>query len=163
MGSADSHRDVHRGRSGRLRRRWWGGGLAVVVAVAAGAVPFAATAADPTAVEYKQTNLISDIPGVARITDPNLVNPWGQAASLTSPLWVADNGANVSTLYTGGVKGSIPNIVPLVVRIPKGAPTGIVFNPTAGFLVHTHKGSAPANFIFDSANGELSAWSSAVS
>jgi uncharacterized protein (TIGR03118 family) len=100
---------------------------------------------------------------VARITDPNLVNPWGQAASPTSPLWVADNGANVSTLYTGGVKGSIPQIVPLVVRIPKGAPTGIVFNPTSGFVVHTHKGSAPATFIFDSENGVLSAWSNAVS
>ena len=91
------------------------GALAAIAALAAWAVPFAATAADPTAVEYKQTNLISDIPGVARITDPNLVNPWGQAASPTSPLWVADNGADVSTLYTGGVNGSIPKTVPLVV------------------------------------------------
>src|SRR5437762_1985786 len=156
MGSADSHRDVHRGRSGRLRRRWWGGGLAVVVAVAAGAVPFAATAADPTAVEYKQTNLISDIPGVARITDPNLVNPWGQAASPTSPLWVADNGTDVSTLYTGGVRGSIPTIAPLVVSIPEGAPTGIVFNPTSGFPVNMGSTTGPATFIFDSEQGVIS-------
>jgi hypothetical protein len=56
--------------------------------------------------EYEQTNLISDIAGVARITDPDLVNPWGQAASATSPLWVADNGADVSTLYRGGVSGA---------------------------------------------------------
>src|SRR5437763_10759766 len=134
MGAADSHRGVGRGRSRRLRRRWWGGGLAVAVAVAAGAVPLVATAASPTAAGYHQRNLISDIPGVARITDPNLVNPWGQAASPDSPLWVADNGSDVSTLYTGGVKGSIPKIVLLVVRIPKGAPTGIVFNPTTGFV-----------------------------
>ena len=26
---------------------------------------------------YKKRNLVSDIEGVARITDPNLVNPWG--------------------------------------------------------------------------------------
>jgi hypothetical protein len=62
------------------------------------AIPVAATAG-ATGGQYQQTNLISDIPGVARITDPNLVNPWGQAASASSPLWVADNGSDVSTLY----------------------------------------------------------------
>jgi uncharacterized protein (TIGR03118 family) len=134
--------------------------LAALVAVA---IPVAAGASDPTAVEYQQTNLISDIAGVARITDPNLVNPWGQAASASSPLWVADNGADVSTLYRGGVSGSIPGIVPLVVSIPKGAPTGIVFNSTSDFVVRTDTGSAPANFIFDSENGVVSAWSGAVS
>jgi uncharacterized protein (TIGR03118 family) len=139
-----------------------GAGL-VAVAVAAGVVPLAATAAGPTAGEFHQRNLISDIPGVARITDPNLVNPWGQAASPTSPLWVADNGSDVSTLYTGGVKGSIPSIVPLVVSIAKGAPTGTVFNSTTGFVVHTRKGKAPATFIFDSENGVVSAWSATVS
>src|SRR5437588_13016547 len=134
MGAADSHRGARRGRSGRRRRRWWG--LAVVVAVAAGAVPFAATAADPTAVEYQQTNLISDIPGVARITDPNLVNPWGQAASPTSPLWVADNGADVSTLYTGGVHGSITVNAPLVVTVPEDATTAVVHIDTHAYCVH---------------------------
>jgi uncharacterized protein (TIGR03118 family) len=127
----------------------------------AGVVPVAASGADQT--EFQQTNLISDIPGVARITDPNLVNPWGQAASATSPLWVADNGADVSTLYRGGVSGSIPTIVPLVVSIPQGAPTGIVFNSTSGFVVHTGMGTAPANFIFDSEHGVISAWSGMVS
>src|SRR5690242_18891951 len=78
---------------------------------------------------YRQTNLISDIPGVARITDPKLVNPWGQSASPSSQLRVAENGTDVSTLYAGGVHGSIPQIVPLVVRIEGGAPTGTVFNP----------------------------------
>lgn len=28
---------------------------------------------------YTQTNLISDIPGLAEVTDPNLLNPWGLA------------------------------------------------------------------------------------
>jgi uncharacterized protein (TIGR03118 family) len=113
--------------------------------------------------EYQQTNLISDIPGVARITDPNLVNPWGQSAGPTTPLWVADNGTNVSTLYRGGVNGSMPSIAPLVVSIPKGAPTGTVFNSTPGFVVHTSMGAAPANFIFDSEAGAITAWSNAVS
>jgi uncharacterized protein (TIGR03118 family) len=161
MGAANSHGGVRRRRSGQTRRWWWVGALAALAAVAAVAIPVAASASDPT--EYQQTNLISDIPGVARITDPNLVNPWGQAASDKSPLWVADNGADVSTLYRGGVDGSKPEIVPLVVSIPKGAPTGIVFNSTSDFVVHTDTGSAPANFIFDSENGVISAWSGAVS
>src|SRR5258708_37303389 len=47
---------------------------------------------------YKQTNLISDIPGMAATTDPNLVNPWGMSRSSSSPWWVSDNGTGVSTL-----------------------------------------------------------------
>src|SRR5438067_11180801 len=64
-----------------------------------------------------QTNLVSDLPGVAKVLDPHLVNPWGISASATSPLWVPDNGAGVATLYNGqGVpQGGTP---PLVVSIP---------------------------------------------
>jgi uncharacterized protein (TIGR03118 family) len=105
---------------------------------------------------FKRVNLISDIDGVARITDPNLVNPWGMAASPNSPLWVNDNGMDVSTLYKGGVHGSIPQIQPLVVSILSGAPTGIVFNSSSDFKV----GGTPAKFIFDSEAGVISAWAS---
>jgi uncharacterized protein (TIGR03118 family) len=103
---------------------------------------------------YKKRNLVSDIDGVARITDPNLVNPWGLSAGPTSPLWVADNHSNVSTLYSGGVRGSVPMIVPLVVDITGGAPTGTVFNPTSGFPVN----GSPSKFIFDSEAGTITAW-----
>ena len=51
-------------------------GLTAMVLATAVAVPIASSIGDP-ANQYTQTNLISDIPGVARITDPNLVNPWG--------------------------------------------------------------------------------------
>src|SRR5262245_33219834 len=46
-----------------------------------------------------QTNLVSDLPGVALVQDPHLVNPWGISESAGSPFWIADNGASVSTLY----------------------------------------------------------------
>src|SRR4051794_3014361 len=46
-----------------------------------------------------QTNLVSDLPGVAQVLDPHLVNPWGIAENSASPFWVADNNAGVSTLY----------------------------------------------------------------
>ena len=46
-----------------------------------------------------QTNLVSDLPGVAQVQDPNLVNPWGISESSSSPFWISDNNAGVSTLY----------------------------------------------------------------
>lgn len=149
-------RPERRGRSIAAR------GLAALVALGALAVVLlpggAAAGTSGQRNVYQQLNLISDIAGVARITDPNLVNPWGMAASPTSPLWIADNGADVSTLYTGGVRGSIPQIVPLVVSIPGGAPTGIVFNPTTAFPVSMGGTTGPSTFIFDSEAGVISAW-----
>ena len=56
---------------------------------------------------YTQTNLVADQPGVAPVTDPNLVNPWGLTRSPTttakpgSPWWVSDNNSGFSTIYTG--------------------------------------------------------------
>lgn len=163
MGRAERRVSAGAGHSVRWGRARWAGAL-VAVAAAAAVATAVATAAGATAGEYKQTNLISDIPGVARITDPNLVNPWGQAAGPTTPLWVSDNGADVSTLYRGGTDDTIPTIVPLVVSIPQGAPTGVVFNSASpDFVVHQNGQQAPANFIFDSESGVLSAWSLAVS
>jgi uncharacterized protein (TIGR03118 family) len=104
---------------------------------------------------YKKRNLVSDIDGVARITDPNLVNPWGLTFGPTTPAWVADNGTNVSTLYSGGVRKSIPVTLPLVVSVP-GAPTGTVFNATGGFKLN----GAPARFLFDTESGTVLAWNS---
>ena len=128
--------------------------LAATVAVAmAGAGAAGATGHSGTGA-FTQRNLVSDIPGIARITDPNLVNPWGLSAGPATPLWVADNGTDVSTLYSGGVRGSIPVTAPLVVSIPGGAPTGTVFNPTTGFGV----GGAAARFLFDSESGQITAW-----
>ena len=62
---------------------------------------------------YVQTNLVSDIPGLAAHTDPNLKNPWGTSVGPGSPIWVSDNHAGVTTLYDGA-----GNPQPLVVAIP---------------------------------------------
>jgi len=50
---------------------------------------------------YVQTNLVSDVPGLAAHTDPNLRNPWGTSVGPGSPIWVSDNAAGVTTLYDG--------------------------------------------------------------
>ncbi len=106
---------------------------------------------------FTQQNLVSDLPGVAAYTDPNLKNPWGVSYSPTGPFWVSNQGSGTSTLYTGS--GSI---VPLVVSIPGGTPpvtgpTGQVFNGTTGFLLSN---GAPAHFIFDTLNGTIDGWNS---
>jgi uncharacterized protein (TIGR03118 family) len=112
---------------------------------------------------YVQTNLVSDVPGLAQQTDPNLVNAWGASYLGTSPLWVSDNGQDVTTLYTGGVHGSPQAIVPLVVSIPGGEPTGQASNPTTGFAVTASDGSTgPARFIFVSESGHITGWNPAV-
>jgi hypothetical protein len=50
---------------------------------------------------FTQTNLVSNIPGLAVTTDPDLVNPWGVSFSPASPFWVSDNGTGLATLYNG--------------------------------------------------------------
>ena len=109
---------------------------------------------------YSQTNLVSDIPGMAAVTDPHLKNPWGISFSPGSPFWVSDNGTGVSTLYQ-------PNgaQVPLVVTIPPpegsdapSTPTGTVFNGTDDFVVSGNGSSGPAIFIFVTEDGTISGW-----
>src|SRR5260221_14422628 len=91
---------------------------AFTTAMVAAAVSLLACIAGAPAVAqgYIQTNLVSDIPGLAAVTDPNLVNPWGISHSSASPFWASDNGPGLATLYTGS--GAI---LPLVVTIPPPA------------------------------------------
>src|SRR6516164_5126085 len=49
--------------------------------------------------DFTLTNLVSNIDGLAKITDPQLVNPWGVSHSLTSPFWTSNQGTNTATLY----------------------------------------------------------------
>src|SRR4029077_832565 len=86
--------------------------------------------------QYTQTNLVTDGQSItpAITTDPNLRNPWGIASGPTSPVWVTNENTGVATLYTQ------TGTVPLVVTVPPGAPTGIVFN-TAGLAFTAGNGS----------------------
>jgi uncharacterized protein (TIGR03118 family) len=133
-----------------------------LVAALAALAPVAPAAATQPGNAYHQTNLVSDLPGMAQLTDPDLVNPWGLAFSPSSPAWVADNGTDRATLCRGFVNGSAIQKVPLVVSIPGGAPTGQVFNPTSGFVVRSGTASGPALFIFDSEAGLVTGWNPGV-
>ena len=140
------------------------GVIALAVLIAFGLAPFA----NAQSSGFEQTNLVSDIPGVAERLDPNLVNPWGIVASPSDTIWIADNGTGVSTLYRpSGAKAPPGN--PLVVTIPasktsteSGNPTGIVFNSTGGFVVTEDTRSGSALFIFVSEDGVISGWNPQV-
>src|SRR5258706_4919255 len=104
---------------------------------------------------YKQTNLVSDIAGMAPTFDPNLKNPWGLTRSSTtptrsgSPFWVANNNSGTSTLYTGaGAIIPINGTGTVTVPPPKGSPAGKLSTPPSGVLngSPTHFLNPPAQY-----------------
>jgi uncharacterized protein (TIGR03118 family) len=139
------------------------------IGVGAQAAPATVTAAGTVL----QTNLVSDLPGAAAVTDPNLVNPWGISESAASPFWISDNNAGLSTLYqVPGANNTPVSVNSLAVNIPTpvsatgGAPTGTVFNSQFGggaFKIsgkdaNGNKTTAPAIFLFSTEDGTITGW-----
>ena len=114
---------------------------------------------------YTQTNLVSNTTGVAPVTDPQLINPWGISRGSGSPWWVSDNATGFSTLYNGaGAKQSlivtIPPADPNNKNTPTGTPTGTIFNGSqTDFLLAPGK---PAVFLFSTIDGTIAGWNPAV-
>src|SRR5246500_5676798 len=115
---------------------------------------------------YVQTNLVSDIPGLAAHTDPNLKNPWGTSVGPGTPIWVSDNHAGLATLYDGA-----GNPQPFQVAIPAppsagagavGAPDGQAFNTldpnSTDFVISKNGKSGPAFFLFATEDGTIAGW-----
>lgn len=105
--------------------------------------------------DYVQTNLVSDIPGLATILDTSLVNPWGISHSATSPFWVSNQGTNTATLYAvtdtlNVTKNALTVAIPTTASGPQG-PTGQVNNTGMSFQIGA--APAPAAFIFANLNG----------
>ncbi len=148
-------------------------GSLVPIGAGAEAAPFRATPSGTV----KQTNLVSDLPGAADVTDPNLVNSWGVSESSSSPFWISDNNAGLATLYqVPGAAGAPVTTIPLAVNIPTpsgptgGTPTGTVFNTAAASGAFKITGpnqagtttSAPAAFRFDTEDGFIIGWNSGI-
>jgi uncharacterized protein (TIGR03118 family) len=108
---------------------------------------------------FKQTNLVSDTPGMASHTDPNLVNPWGVALIPGAPFWVSNNNSGTSTLYD---RNGLPQGAFAVPR-PAGSsnpstPTGIVANVINGIVAGFKVQQLPSQFIFATEDGTISGW-----
>jgi uncharacterized protein (TIGR03118 family) len=111
---------------------------------------------------YGLVNVASNVPALAHVTAPDLINPWGVAYSPTGPFWFADNGRGISDILDGRGEPFA-----LVVPVPSaghsdGAPTGIVFNGGAGFVISENGVSAPSRFLFATEDGAIAGWSAVV-
>ena len=116
---------------------------------------------------YVQTNLISDIAGLAEVTDPNLLNPWGLAFFPgASPFWINENNAGFSALYFADAV-PFPFLPSVIIPPPPpsagmGTPTGIVANFLVGIgafpIVLDAMNFGPSLFIFDTEDGTIEAW-----
>src|SRR6202011_2635865 len=86
---------------------------------------------------YTQTSLVSNTAGVAPVTDPQLINPWGLSRASGSPWWVSDQATRFSTMHNGaGAKQAlivtIPPADPNSKKTPTGTPTGTIANGNQG-------------------------------
>jgi uncharacterized protein (TIGR03118 family) len=160
---------------GSSRSRLWPAAAVVtagtLITMGAAVAPAGASPADGQNSAFVQVNLVSNQPGVAPLTDTDLVNAWGLAASPGtdqapgSPLWVSDNGSDKATLYNNGTATTVSK-VGLTVSVTGAAPTGQVFNTDTNpndFVVTDANGhSGRAAFIFDTENGTIDGWSPGV-
>src|SRR6266436_5789104 len=114
---------------------------------------------------YTQTNLVTNTAGVAPVTDPQLINPWGLSRNSGSPWWVSDQATGFSTLYNGaGAKQSlivtIPPAGPTNKNTPTGTPTGTIANSSqTDFLLAPGK---PSLFLFATIDGTIAGWNPTV-
>jgi uncharacterized protein (TIGR03118 family) len=114
---------------------------------------------------YTQTNLVSNASGIAPVTDPQLINPWGISRGSGSPWWISDNATGFSTLYNGaGAKQTlivtIPPADPNNKKTPTGTPTGTIFDGSqTDFLLAPGK---PATFLFSTIDGTIAGWNATV-
>jgi uncharacterized protein (TIGR03118 family) len=123
--------------------------------------------------QYQQTNLDSDIAGLAlnpQGPDVLLCNPWGIATGPGSPVWVANNNSGTSTLYdvAGNLKSLMVKIPPTTIFKTKcsdssasSTPTGIAFTGGSGFVIPKTNPAQAALFTFVTEGGTISAWNPA--
>jgi uncharacterized protein (TIGR03118 family) len=119
--------------------------------------------------DFVQVNLVSDIPGLATITEPELVNPWGVSHTTTSPFWTSNQGTSTATLFAVTDRTNVTKVtavnpptgniaIPTTATGPQG-PTGQVANTnTLSFPVNNGGDGLSAHFIFANLNGTISAW-----
>jgi uncharacterized protein (TIGR03118 family) len=128
---------------------------------------------------FVQVNLVSDIPGLATLTEPELVNPWGVSHSSTSPFWTSNQGTSTATLFAVTDRTTVTKVtavnpptgniaIPTTATGPQGptgqvnntntSPTGCAVSKGIAFPVNNGGDAGSAHFIFANLNGTISAW-----
>jgi uncharacterized protein (TIGR03118 family) len=97
-----------------------------------------------------RTDLVSNVPGLAKFVDPNMINAWGVVAS-NGNFWISDNTTGkVSVVDATGAPTALNDVFDL----GKGI-TAVALNTTTAFVVSGATVCAPAKFIFASEGGTL--------
>ncbi len=128
-----------------------------VTALQKGGVSELITSGVPSVV---QVNLVANNSSFspARI-DNNLLNAWGIAMTPTGRIWISSNHGSVSVIYDkDGNEIRPPVTIPTSSSSTGGAPTGVIFNSTTGFVIPST--GEVSRFIFASEDGIISAWAS---
>ena len=129
----------------RMNSNWL---VAAVLGMACAALPLAASAQG-----YRVTNLVSDLPGVAAHTDPQLINAWGLDITFGGTLIVGANETSQAAFYR-------PDGTPRGVTIGVNEnPTGLVLNRFHHqFLLGTGEDVRPSLLIFATEGGKILGW-----
>jgi uncharacterized protein (TIGR03118 family) len=130
---------------------------------------------------YVQTNLVSDMSGVAQATDPNLKDAWGMSFSKTSPFWISAqagniNGMSYSTIDRVNGQNGTTTVIPATIGVPNlngaahdpgaNGPTGQVNTNAPGITTGANDfliNGAKAGFIFANLDGSISGWTGGAS
>src|SRR5215472_7873034 len=106
---------------------------------------------------FVQTALVSNVPGLAPITNPKLINPWGLSESSEGQFRVTANGTGRAILLDAeGERQAADIIIPPPPGSPfksTSAPNGVVTNTTSDFAITFRGNTAPATLLFATEDG----------
>jgi uncharacterized protein (TIGR03118 family) len=104
---------------------------------------------------YRQVNLVSDVPGLGLKLDPGLANPWGVALTTSQPFRIANNETGKFKSYdaTGAQHVFEGDIAVAAGDASHPSPTGVAANPTSLFVP---RGSLASPFLFATEDGTIS-------
>jgi uncharacterized protein (TIGR03118 family) len=111
---------------------------------------------------FLQTNLASDIPGLAQSFNPLLINPWGISFGPEGAFWLSNAGSGASSILGNNGNALSSIAIPSPGAFVGGSPTGTVFNDSNGFAVSEGGRSGSSFFLFAGQDGTISGWNPQV-
>jgi uncharacterized protein (TIGR03118 family) len=113
---------------------------------------------------YRTVNLVSDILGLARVTDPAVKDAWGFTFTPDGPFFIVNTNSGFAVTYqvdgqTDRVRKAAPDLpIRALPPFPQGLPTDVVFNDTNDFVIGRGMTAGPARYIISGLDGTLTAW-----
>jgi hypothetical protein len=109
-------------------------------------------------------NLVSDIPGLAQVTDPAVKDALGFTFTPDGPFFIVNTNCGFAVTYqvdgaTDRVrKAALDLLFPPLPPATQRLPTDVVSNDTDDFIVGQGTAAGPARYIISGLAGTLTAW-----